>query len=112
VVLVVDQFEEAFTLCQDSTERQQFFDCLLGAVAAISVVALTGLAAFAGLQWYSAQRSAKEAKQEQLKAQTQTVEALFIAGKKFDALVEAVQIGLRKSKNSWMQKRYLLHLWL
>ncbi|HEY9832591.1 MAG TPA: caspase family protein, partial [Stenomitos sp.] len=32
VVLVVDQFEEAFTLCQDSTERQQFFDCLLGAV--------------------------------------------------------------------------------
>ncbi|WP_026735835.1 nSTAND1 domain-containing NTPase [Fischerella sp. PCC 9605] len=32
VVLVVDQFEEVFTLCQDSTERQQFFECLLGAV--------------------------------------------------------------------------------
>ncbi|GET41842.1 nSTAND1 domain-containing NTPase [Microseira wollei] len=32
VVLVVDQFEEAFTLCRDSTERQQFFECLLGAL--------------------------------------------------------------------------------
>jgi energy-coupling factor transporter ATP-binding protein EcfA2 len=30
VVLVVDQFEEAFTLCQDREERRQFFDCLLG----------------------------------------------------------------------------------
>jgi len=29
VVLVVDQFEEVFTLCQDDRERQQFFDCLL-----------------------------------------------------------------------------------
>jgi energy-coupling factor transporter ATP-binding protein EcfA2 len=32
VVLVVDQFEEVFTLCRDSTERQQFFECLLGAL--------------------------------------------------------------------------------
>ncbi|NJM70522.1 MAG: hypothetical protein HC862_09975 [Scytonema sp. RU_4_4] len=32
VVLVVDQFEEAFTVCRDSTERQQFFECLLGAL--------------------------------------------------------------------------------
>jgi len=32
VVLVVDQFEEVFTLCHDSTERQQFFECLLGAL--------------------------------------------------------------------------------
>jgi WD40 repeat protein len=31
VVLVVDQFEEVFTLCQDKTERQQFFECLLKA---------------------------------------------------------------------------------
>jgi len=29
VVLVIDQFEEAFTLCQDVTERQQFFACIL-----------------------------------------------------------------------------------
>ncbi|MDA0265766.1 MAG: pentapeptide repeat-containing protein [Cyanobacteria bacterium] len=33
VVLVVDQFEEAFTLCQDPVERQQFFATLLGALA-------------------------------------------------------------------------------
>ncbi|MEH1863110.1 MAG: pentapeptide repeat-containing protein [Nostoc sp.] len=32
VVLVVDQFEEAFTLCQDIAKRQQFFECLLGAL--------------------------------------------------------------------------------
>jgi len=32
VVLVVDQFEEVFTLCRDSRERQQFFECLLGAL--------------------------------------------------------------------------------
>jgi energy-coupling factor transporter ATP-binding protein EcfA2 len=36
VVLVVDQFEEVFTLCQGSEEhkkeRQQFFECLLGAL--------------------------------------------------------------------------------
>jgi energy-coupling factor transporter ATP-binding protein EcfA2 len=32
VVLVIDQFEEAFTLCQDVKQRQQFFDCLLGAL--------------------------------------------------------------------------------
>lgn len=29
VVLVVDQFEEVFTLCKDNTERQRFFECLL-----------------------------------------------------------------------------------
>ena len=32
VVLVVDQLEEVFTLCRDEGERQQFFDCLLGAI--------------------------------------------------------------------------------
>jgi tetratricopeptide (TPR) repeat protein len=29
VVMVIDQFEECFTLCQDKQERQQFFDFLL-----------------------------------------------------------------------------------
>jgi energy-coupling factor transporter ATP-binding protein EcfA2 len=37
LVLVVDQFEEAFTLCQDSEERQQCFATLLGALAATSL---------------------------------------------------------------------------
>lgn len=32
MVLVVDQFEEIFTLCKDDSERQKFFDCLLGAL--------------------------------------------------------------------------------
>jgi energy-coupling factor transporter ATP-binding protein EcfA2 len=32
LVLVADQFEEAFTLCENQAERQQFFECLLGAV--------------------------------------------------------------------------------
>jgi energy-coupling factor transporter ATP-binding protein EcfA2 len=32
VVLVVDQFEEVFTQCQDITKRQQFFECVLGAL--------------------------------------------------------------------------------
>lgn len=32
VVLLVDQLEEAFTLCRDEKERQQFFECLLGVV--------------------------------------------------------------------------------
>jgi WD40 repeat protein len=32
LVLIADQFEEVFTLCQDETERQQFFACLLGAL--------------------------------------------------------------------------------
>ena len=31
LVLVVDQFEELFTLCQDEKERQEFLDCLLKA---------------------------------------------------------------------------------
>ncbi|MDZ8263543.1 eIF2A-related protein [Nostoc sp. ChiQUE01b] len=29
VVLVIDQFEEVFTLCKDSQKRQDFFDCLM-----------------------------------------------------------------------------------
>ncbi len=29
---MVDQFEEAFTQCQDITKRQQFFECVLGAL--------------------------------------------------------------------------------
>ena len=33
MVLVVDQFEEVFTLCEDREERQKFFDCLLAPVA-------------------------------------------------------------------------------
>ncbi|MCW5314416.1 hypothetical protein GTQ43_11535 [Nostoc sp. KVJ3] len=32
VVLVVDQFEETFTQCQDITKRQQLFECVLGAL--------------------------------------------------------------------------------
>ncbi|MDZ8136122.1 MAG: pentapeptide repeat-containing protein [Nostoc sp. DedQUE04] len=32
IVLVVDQFEEAFTQCQDIAKRQQFFECVLGAL--------------------------------------------------------------------------------
>jgi hypothetical protein len=32
LVLVADQFEEAFSLCNDIKERQQFFECLLGAL--------------------------------------------------------------------------------
>jgi uncharacterized protein YjbI with pentapeptide repeats/energy-coupling factor transporter ATP-binding protein EcfA2 len=35
VVLVIDQFEEAFTLCQDKDERHNFFACLLGALEQI-----------------------------------------------------------------------------
>lgn len=31
-VLLIDQFEEVFTLCQNLTKRQQFFACLLGAL--------------------------------------------------------------------------------
>ena len=31
-ILTIDQFEECFTLCQDDAERQQFFQCLLGAL--------------------------------------------------------------------------------
>ena len=32
VVLVIDQFEEVFTLCSDRAEREQFFQCLLGGI--------------------------------------------------------------------------------
>jgi uncharacterized protein YjbI with pentapeptide repeats/energy-coupling factor transporter ATP-binding protein EcfA2 len=34
-LLVIDQFEEVFTLCQNLTERQRFFACLLGALELI-----------------------------------------------------------------------------
>ena len=34
VVLVIDQFEEAFTLCHNMAERQAFFETLLGALEA------------------------------------------------------------------------------
>jgi energy-coupling factor transporter ATP-binding protein EcfA2 len=33
VILAIDQFEETFTLCQNNTERQQFFQCLLDGLA-------------------------------------------------------------------------------
>ena len=33
IVLVIDQFEESFTLCQDVSERQRFFQCLLDALS-------------------------------------------------------------------------------
>lgn len=36
-VLLIDQFEEAFTLCQDAAMRQQFFACLLGALDQLQV---------------------------------------------------------------------------
>ncbi|GGA54804.1 caspase family protein [Okeania sp. KiyG1] len=32
IVMVVDQFEEVFTLCLDKIERKQFFECLMGAI--------------------------------------------------------------------------------
>ena len=32
VLLVIDQFEEAFTLCQDLSEREKFFACLIKAL--------------------------------------------------------------------------------
>ncbi|BAY80094.1 pentapeptide repeat-containing protein (plasmid) [Nostoc linckia NIES-25] len=32
LVLLVDQFEETFTQCQDIIKRQEFFECLLGAL--------------------------------------------------------------------------------
>lgn len=34
VFLVVDQFEESFTLCQDTAEREAFFETLLGGLEA------------------------------------------------------------------------------
>jgi energy-coupling factor transporter ATP-binding protein EcfA2 len=36
VALVVDQFEESFTLCQDKTERKDFFQTLLGGLKTAS----------------------------------------------------------------------------
>ncbi|MGJ3248645.1 MAG: hypothetical protein ACFE0I_21515 [Elainellaceae cyanobacterium] len=32
IILVIDQFEECFTLCRDSVERQLFFECILGTI--------------------------------------------------------------------------------
>ena len=37
VVLVIDQFEEVFTLCGDRAERERFFQCLLGAIPSSTV---------------------------------------------------------------------------
>jgi uncharacterized protein YjbI with pentapeptide repeats len=34
VVLVIDQFEEVFTRCEDGAEREQFFACLMGGLTA------------------------------------------------------------------------------
>jgi len=36
VVLVVDQCEEVFTLCQDDREREQFLECLLGVTSPLT----------------------------------------------------------------------------
>ncbi len=33
IVLIIDQFEEVFTLCQDDEEREKFLQCILGALA-------------------------------------------------------------------------------
>ncbi|MBW4536998.1 MAG: caspase family protein [Pleurocapsa minor HA4230-MV1] len=33
VVLIIDQFEEVFTLCQNNDEREKFFQCIFGALA-------------------------------------------------------------------------------
>ncbi len=35
LVLIIDQFEELFTLCQNSLEKQTFLDCLLGTLDSI-----------------------------------------------------------------------------
>ncbi|MFM7440715.1 MAG: pentapeptide repeat-containing protein [Snowella sp.] len=35
LVLIIDQFEELFTLCQNSLEKQTFLDCLLGVLDSI-----------------------------------------------------------------------------
>ncbi|MEM6839065.1 MAG: pentapeptide repeat-containing protein [Cyanobacteria bacterium P01_C01_bin.120] len=40
VMLVVDQFEESFTLCHDRAEREQFFATLLGALQASDTLTL------------------------------------------------------------------------
>ena len=32
IVMVIDRFEEVFTLCSDKIEREQFFECLMGAI--------------------------------------------------------------------------------
>jgi len=35
LILIIDQFEELFTLCQNSLEKQTFLDCLLGTLDSI-----------------------------------------------------------------------------
>ena len=35
LILIIDQFEELFTLCQNSLEKQTFLDCLLGVLDSI-----------------------------------------------------------------------------
>ncbi|MDJ0719482.1 MAG: SUMF1/EgtB/PvdO family nonheme iron enzyme [Prochloraceae cyanobacterium] len=32
LILALDQFEESFTLCEDKSEREKFFECILGAL--------------------------------------------------------------------------------
>ncbi|NES06194.1 MAG: hypothetical protein F6K22_27335 [Okeania sp. SIO2F4] len=32
IIMVIDQFEEVFTLCSDKIEREQFFECLMGGI--------------------------------------------------------------------------------
>ncbi|MEM6503442.1 MAG: pentapeptide repeat-containing protein [Cyanobacteria bacterium P01_C01_bin.89] len=44
VMLVIDQFEEVFTLCEDGAERSQFFACLMGALQATGDSQKLGLA--------------------------------------------------------------------
>ena len=39
LLLIVDQFEELFTLCQDKNERRRFIDCLLEAISPANVPA-------------------------------------------------------------------------
>ncbi|WP_392482129.1 hypothetical protein [Nostoc sp. C110] len=49
LILVIDQFEEVFTLCQDENERQEFFECLLGALnGSLLTVVMTMRADFFG----------------------------------------------------------------
>ncbi|MBN4004793.1 caspase family protein, partial [Nostoc sp. LPT] len=49
LILVIDQFEEVFTLCEDEGERQEFFKCLLGALnGSLLTVVMTMRADFFG----------------------------------------------------------------
>ncbi|WP_448266408.1 nSTAND1 domain-containing NTPase [Nostoc sp. DSM 114159] len=49
LILVIDQFEEVFTLCQNEGERQEFFECLFGALnSSLLTVVMTMRADFFG----------------------------------------------------------------